>query len=67
MSGYYIDFDTEEIGVSEETYNDLTARGLIEFCEECSSEFSARCVAHPAKDPNPRLTPADLRTKGGDQ
>jgi hypothetical protein len=42
---YMIHIDGEEWTVSEALYSQLAE--LIEECDDCSSEFSARLVAHP--------------------
>lgn len=45
-----IDIDGDEWTVPEARFNALVAEGLIEECDECSSEFSATLVAHPTSD-----------------
>jgi hypothetical protein len=49
--GYEVEFsDGDTYTVTEALYEALTAAALIEDCDDCSSEFSARLVAHPTSD-----------------
>ena len=41
---------SQEYVVSEALYDQLTERNLVEPCDECSSSFSARLVAHPISE-----------------